>query len=76
MIAIAMLLILGSAVSLGFGWVVANESLIYGSIAATSVAALLLAVAYYLSIRAARAPVDIESLVVEPEPEEDEPPAG
>ena len=58
MIAVSMLLIAGSAVALGFGWITANESLIWASIAATGVAAILLALAYYLSIRAAGAPVD------------------
>lgn len=58
MIAVSMLLIAGSAVSLGFGWITANESLVWASIAATGAAAILLALAYYLSIRAAGAPVD------------------
>ena len=58
MIAVSMLLIAGSAVALGFGWITANESLIWASIVATGAAAILLALTYYLSIRAAGAPVD------------------
>lgn len=57
MIAVSMLLIAASAVALGFGWITANESLIWASIVATGAAAILLALAYYLSIRAAGAPV-------------------
>ena len=58
MIAVSMLLIAGSAAALGFGWITANESLVWASIVATGAAAILLALTYYLSIRAAGAPVD------------------
>jgi cation transporter-like permease len=67
MIAVSMLLIAGSAAALGFGWVTANESLIWASIVATGTAAVLLALAYYLSFRTARAPVDPSALASEPE---------
>lgn len=58
MITGSMLLITGSAVALGFGWITANESLIWASIVATGTAAILLALAYYQSFRAAGAPVN------------------
>ena len=68
MIAVSMLLIAASAVALGFGWITANESLIWASIVATGAAAILLALAYYLSIRAAGAPVDGDAFLKDPAP--------
>lgn len=71
MIAVSMLLIAGSAVALGFGWITANESLIWASIVATGTAAIMLALAYYQSFRAAGAPVDTGAFA--PDPSSDSP---
>jgi hypothetical protein len=49
LIAGSILLILASAVSLGLGWVGANETLIWVSILASVGAAVCLALAYYRS---------------------------
>lgn len=70
MLAVSMLLIAGSAVALGFGWITANESLVWASIVATGAAAVLLAITYYLSIRAAGAPVDGGPPASDPAPPE------
>lgn len=77
MIAVSMLLIAGSAVALGFGWITANESLIWASIVATGTAAIMLALAYYQSFRAAGAPVDTGAFAPDPSsdpPSSDAPP--
>lgn len=71
MLAVSMLLIAGSGVALGFGWITANESLVWASIVATGAAAILLALTYYLSIRAAGAPVDGSAFA--PDPSSDPP---
>lgn len=71
MLAVSMLLIAGSGVALGFGWITANESLVWASIVATGAAAILLALTYYLSIRAAGAPVDGSAFA--PDPSSDAP---
>lgn len=46
LIAVSIALIVGSAAVLVFGWIGANESLIWGSIAASVAAAVCLALAY------------------------------
>lgn len=53
----AVALIVASAATLGFGWITANESLVWVSISATVGAAVLLALAYYRSIRVVKDPV-------------------
>ncbi|MBK5227649.1 MAG: hypothetical protein JJE05_03990 [Actinobacteria bacterium] len=74
MLAVSMLLIAGSGVALGFGWITANESLVWASIVATGAAAILLALTYYLSIRAAGAPVDGSAFA--PDPSSSDPPSS
>ncbi len=74
LIVVPMVLIVGSAVALGFGWVSANESLIWASISATVIAAVLLALAYYRSIKIARTPLtaaDMPTEGVSEDPETD-----
>ena len=68
LIVVSMFLIVGSAVALAFGWITAHEALIWTSIGATVVAAILLAIAYYWSIKVSKAPMTAADL-----PDDDEP---
>ena len=68
-----MFLIVGSAVALAFGWITAHEALIWASIGATVVAAILLAIAYYWSIKVSKAPMTAADL---PDDEHADPGSG